>query len=78
MGLTALAGILGIAHDEICAVGDELNDLEMVKNAGLGLAMRNARPELKEIADRVVGRNDEDGLVPFLEELAAAGPGGAC
>jgi len=77
-GLTALAGILGIADDEICAVGDELNDFEMVKNAGLGLAMRNARPELKEIADRVVGRNDEDGLVPFLEELAAAGPGGAC
>lgn len=72
VGLSTLAKILGISHNETCAVGDELNDLAMVMKAGLGVAVKNARPELKEVADRVVGRNDEDGLVPLLEELTAA------
>jgi hydroxymethylpyrimidine pyrophosphatase-like HAD family hydrolase len=75
VGLSALAKILGISQEETCAVGDELNDLVMVMNAGLGVAVRNARSELKEVADRVVGRNDQDGLVPLLEELTAARSG---
>lgn len=68
-GLSGLADALSIPHTSICAVGDELNDVAMVRAAGFGVAVGNARDELKQVADRVIGRNDEDGLVPLIEEL---------
>ena len=43
----------------------------MVKNAGLGVAMGNAHPDLLKCAKRIIGRNNEDGLAVFLEELLA-------
>ena len=46
-----------------------MNDLTMLKNAGLGVAMGNAKPEAIAVADRVINRNDADGLAEFLEEL---------
>jgi Cof subfamily protein (haloacid dehalogenase superfamily) len=70
-------GILHVArmHDvepaEIVAIGDDVNDLPMLRSAGLGVAMGNAREEVKAVAARVIGRNDEDGLAIFLEELVA-------
>jgi len=70
-------GILNVAErhrikpEEIIAVGDEINDITMVKNAGLGVAMGNAHPDLLKCAKRIIGRNDEDGLAVFLEELLA-------
>ena len=76
-------GILHVArrHNveprQIIAVGDDVNDLSMIQNAGLGIAMGNACPELLQSADQVIGRNDGDGLAIFLEELlapAAASP----
>ena len=54
-GVTAVAAGWGIAAGDICAVGDDVNDLPMVRAAGLGIAMGNARPELQAVADRVVG-----------------------
>jgi Cof subfamily protein (haloacid dehalogenase superfamily) len=71
-------GILHVAHRhnvqprEIIAVGDDVNDLSMIQNAGLGIAMGNACPELLQCAAQVIGRNDHDGLAIFLEELLAA------
>jgi Cof subfamily protein (haloacid dehalogenase superfamily) len=68
-------GILHVArqHDitpgEIIAIGDDVNDLHMIANAGLGVAMGNARDEIKRIARRVIGTNEQDGLAAFLEEL---------
>jgi hydroxymethylpyrimidine pyrophosphatase-like HAD family hydrolase len=41
----------------------------MIANAGLGVAMGNARPEVQRIAKRVIGSNHEEGLAKFLEEL---------
>lgn len=58
-----------IAAAHVIAVGDDMNDLHMIEHSGLGVAMGNARPELKEVADRVIGKNTEDGLAQFLEEL---------
>lgn len=55
----------------VIAVGDDMNDLQMIKHAGLGVAMGNARAELKAAADRVIGKNTEDGLAEFLEALVA-------
>jgi Cof subfamily protein (haloacid dehalogenase superfamily) len=68
-------GVLHIArHHEIdplqiVAIGDDINDLPMIRNAGLGVAMGNARPEVRAAAHRVIGSNREDGLADFLNEL---------
>ena len=41
----------------------------MLKNAGLGVAMGNARPEALAVADKVIGANADEGLAAYLEEL---------
>ena len=68
-GILHVARRHGILPDEIIAVGDDVNDLPMLKHAGLGVAMGNAKPEAIAVADRVINRNDADGLAEFLEEL---------
>jgi Cof subfamily protein (haloacid dehalogenase superfamily) len=60
-----------IEPEQIIAIGDDINDIPMIRNAGLGVAMGNARPEVKAVAKRVIGSNREDGLAVFLEELIA-------
>lgn len=59
----------GIARDEVIAVGDHLNDLPMIRAAGLGVAMGNAPDEVKREADLVIGRHDEDGVARFVRAL---------
>jgi Cof subfamily protein (haloacid dehalogenase superfamily) len=73
-GLERLADLLGISRSEICAVGDERNDLSMISAAGMGVAMGNACEELKQAADWVTGRHDEDGLVGVVERILEAKP----
>ncbi len=51
------------------AVGDGGNDLEMVANAGLGVAMGNAVPAVKQAARLVVASNDEGGVAEAIERL---------
>ena len=65
----ALAEKLGLAREEIAAVGDGLNDLELLEYAGIGAAMGNGVPELKQAADRVLPPVEEDGLAKFVQEL---------
>lgn len=58
-----------IPNENILAFGDENNDLEMIKYAGLGVAMKNATDEIKGVADtQTKFTNDEDGLAHFLCE----------
>ncbi|HTQ40110.1 MAG TPA: HAD-IIB family hydrolase [Pirellulales bacterium] len=64
-----LARDWGISDDEICAVGDDVNDIPMVRGAGLGVAMGNAVAELKAAADRVAPCHDSDGLVEVVRRL---------
>lgn len=70
-GIKKIATQLGIAQEEILAIGDDLNDLEMIKYAGLGIAMENGRSELKAIADRIAPCCAEDGFAKVLEEIYA-------
>lgn len=65
-GIRRLADDWGIRSEEICAVGDDVNDLPMVIESGLGIAMANAVDELKLAADRIAPSNDEDGLVEVV------------
>jgi Cof subfamily protein (haloacid dehalogenase superfamily) len=68
-GVKRLAESLGIEEAEICAVGDDVNDIPMIRAAGLGVAMGNALPEVKAAADRVAPTHDENGLVQVVEWL---------
>lgn len=60
---------LGVEPFETVAVGDQRNDLEMLRWAARGVAMGNAPDEVKAAADEVTGTVDEDGLVPVLASL---------
>jgi Cof subfamily protein (haloacid dehalogenase superfamily) len=66
-GIRHLADLWGIAESEICAVGDDVNDLAMIRAAGLGIAMGNALPEVKAAADRIAPTHDEEGLIQVVE-----------
>ncbi len=68
-GILHVARHHGIEPSQIIAIGDDINDIAMLQNAGLGVAMGNARPEALAVADRVIGSNQEEGLADFLDEL---------
>ena len=71
-GLQRVASHYGIdPARHVIAVGDDTNDIPMIRHAPLGLAMGNARAEVKAVADRVIGRNEDDGLAVFIEEWLA-------
>lgn len=59
---------LDVTRDELIACGDSPNDEDMIKFAGFGVAMGNALPEVKEIADYVTLSNEEDGVAAVIEE----------
>ncbi len=63
-----LADILKIQKEEIMAIGDNMNDKEMIENAGLGIIMENSAPYMKKFADKVVSNNNEDGVSEALEK----------
>lgn len=61
-----LAEKLEIEKEEIMAIGDNINDKLMIDNAGLGIAMGNSDPLIKEIADKTVANNNENGVAEAL------------
>lgn len=64
-----LAEHYGFALSEVIAIGDAWNDHEMLKVAGLGVAMGNAIDELKHIADYITLSNNEDGVQHVIEKF---------
>ena len=70
--LTRVADEYGIPHERVITVGDDTNDLPMIRQATLGLAMGNARADVKAAAKQVLGTNADDGLAIFLETWLAA------
>jgi 5-amino-6-(5-phospho-D-ribitylamino)uracil phosphatase len=68
-GIKQLAHQWGIADEEICAVGDDVNDIPMILGAGLGVAMGNALDEVKAVANRIAPCHDSDGLVEVVNWL---------
>jgi Cof subfamily protein (haloacid dehalogenase superfamily) len=61
-----LAERLGIEPAQVLAIGDQRNDVELIRWAGIGVAMGNAVPELKAVADWITRSNDEDGVAHAL------------
>ena len=71
-GVMHVARHHGVEPGQIVAIGDDVNDIPMIRSAGLGVAMGNARPEVQAVAKRVIGKNADEGLAVFLDELVAA------
>ena len=60
---------IGITRDDVICVGDGYNDVSMIRWAGLGVAMANARQPVKDAADRLTLSCDEDGVAALIEEI---------
>ena len=70
VGVAAAAAELGISRQEVMAIGDNLNDLEMLHYAGVGVVMKNAEPTLHEIEGlHATAGNDEDGVAQAIERF---------
>ena len=68
-----LAKRLGISREEVMAFGDGLNDVRMLKEAGVGVAMANSIPAVLNAADMVTSSNDEEGVAKVMEKYVLNG-----
>ncbi len=69
VALIELAKRLGIPESNTMGIGDSPNDRDLMKTPAVGVAMKNARPEIKELADIVIDwTNEEEGVAKFLIE----------
>ncbi len=68
-GLARLAEHLGIAREDVVAIGDNTLDLEMIEWAGIGAAVEDAKPEIKAIADIVTPACSDCGVAWLIDKL---------
>lgn len=71
-GIREVCGLLGIEMSQVIAMGDSLNDVSMIQEAGLGVAMGNAQEEVKRLADVVTATNEEHGVAQIIEAYVLA------
>lgn len=67
--LSYLAGELGVEPNAIAAIGDQVNDVEMIQHAALGVAMGNATEQIKGLANVTTASNAEDGVAVAIERM---------
>ncbi|MBK8915271.1 MAG: HAD family phosphatase [Phycisphaerales bacterium] len=68
-GIVRLCDAWGIDPRRTVAIGDEVNDVDMLRSAGLGVAMANARPEVQAAARCVTATNEECGVAQLVERM---------
>ena len=72
--IVELAKRLDIPLDDIVSFGDDVNDMEMLRICGMGVAVSNAVADVKAAADCVAWSNDEEGVAHWIEKnILAAG-----
>ena len=64
-----LAESFGIKPDEIMCIGDSNNDISMIANAGIGVAVANAKPQVQQAAKLITASNDNDGVALAIENI---------
>ena len=64
-----LGGLLGVAREEMIAIGDGENDLPMLTAAGLGVAMGNAADSIKAVCGYVTASNEDDGVAEVIDRF---------
>jgi len=67
--LKKLIRFLGLEPEEVVSIGDYLNDMEMLTVSGLGVAVANAHPRLKAVADKVTAGRNWQGVVELIKEI---------
>lgn len=67
--LQKLLSSIGLTADQMICCGDGYNDLSMIEYAGLGVAMENAQPIVKEKADYITRSNDDDGVLYVINQF---------
>jgi Cof subfamily protein (haloacid dehalogenase superfamily) len=67
-----LAKLWKIEPEEICAVGDDVNDIAMIRHAGLGVAMGHAVADVLTAADLITGDHDQDGVAMLVDDVLLA------
>ena len=67
--LEEIMGLMNISKEEVVTIGDNANDLKMITNAGLGVAMGESAPYVKQSADIIAPTNDEDGVAIILNKI---------
>ena len=67
--LRAVAAEMGLQAAEVMAIGDNANDAGMMQWAGIGVAMANASPQARSVADYVTDANDADGAANAIAKL---------
>lgn len=68
--LERLMKMLNLKPEEVIAIGDNINDIPMIKVAGLGVSIGNGADNLKKVADVIAPTNDEDGVAYIVEKYA--------
>ena len=69
IGLHRLGELFQVPVEQIMAVGDSPNDVDMLKEAGFAVAMDNASPAVKDVVDYVTAGNDDDGVAKVIEKF---------
>ncbi|WP_151737199.1 Cof-type HAD-IIB family hydrolase [Paenibacillus tengchongensis] len=72
-GIREVCKLLGVEMSQVVAVGDSLNDLSAIQQAGLGVAMGNAQETVKQEADVVTASNNEDGIAEVIRKYILTG-----
>lgn len=65
-GILRLANIYNISLNEIVSFGDDYNDIEMIRETGKGIAVSNALPEVKNVADEICESNSSNGVANWI------------
>ena len=68
-----LSALMNIPREEMAAFGDDTSDIGMLRWCGTGVAVANAIPEVKAVADVIVASQDEDGPAAYLEKTYLRG-----
>lgn len=68
-GLERILEVLGMKRENMVCCGDSFNDIAMIRYAGVGVAMGNAQPAVKEAADYITDTNDRDGVVEVIRKF---------
>ena len=63
-----IMNIENISNENVIAFGDGLNDVDMIRLSGIGVAMGNALGDVKKVSDYITISHNEDGVVYFLKE----------
>jgi len=69
LGVEFLCNMWGLSRDEVLAIGDQNNDIDLVQSGGIGVAMGNGTEELKQCADFITDTVENDGFVKAVEKF---------